>query len=294
MDFFYNITWTFFIYAFIGWCAEVIYAAVTLGYFVNRGFLSGPVCPIYGFGVLIVLGALSPLADNLLLLYLGSVVLTSLLEFLAGFLLEKLFSQRWWDYTDMPFNIGGYVCLKFSLLWGLGCVLVVKVAHPAIVRLYSLIPRPIGIGILILFSLAIVTDAAAAGVKAVKFKRGLQQLEEISSRLKTLSDALGSGVAGGTLAVVEIKDKAAVKLDDLKDKAQTGLDELREYTADYKDKAAGELHEKINALKTRQEELTANFKSRYRRILRAFPSMRSTKYRERLEQIKESIHLKKH
>ena len=94
---FYHLLWFFFVYAFLGWCAEVGYAATKTGKFVNRGFLNGPWCPVYGFGVVIVLGCLAPLSGNLPLLFLGSVALTSALEWLTGFVLEKLFHQRWWD-----------------------------------------------------------------------------------------------------------------------------------------------------------------------------------------------------
>lgn len=102
----YLTLWIFFVYAFLGWCTEVGYAALRTGRFVNRGFLNGPVCPIYGFGVIIVLWVLEPLAEHILLLFLGSVVLTSALEWVTGLVLEKLFHQRWWDYSDEPFNVG--------------------------------------------------------------------------------------------------------------------------------------------------------------------------------------------
>ncbi|MFQ9473221.1 MAG: putative ABC transporter permease [Oscillospiraceae bacterium] len=126
----YHLLWIFFIYAFLGWCTEVSYAALKTGRFVNRGFLNGPVCPVYGFGVVIVLWVLEPLRGNLLLLFLGSVALTSLLEWLTGFVLERLFHQRWWDYSQEPFNLGGYICLRFSIAWGLACLFVVKLLHP--------------------------------------------------------------------------------------------------------------------------------------------------------------------
>ena len=77
----YNIMWYFFIYAFLGWCTEVSFFAVKTGKFVNRGFLNGPVCPVYGFGLVIIIVALTPLKENLLLLFLGSVVITSSLVF---------------------------------------------------------------------------------------------------------------------------------------------------------------------------------------------------------------------
>ena len=131
---FYEYLAFFVIYAFLGWCAEVIFNAVNTGHFVNRGFLNGPVCPIYGFGMVIVVLCLTPLQKNWLLLFLGSMVLTSALEWLTGYVLKKVFHTSWWDYSDQPFNIGGYICLRFSILWGLGCVMVMYLVHPMISR----------------------------------------------------------------------------------------------------------------------------------------------------------------
>lgn len=89
-------------------------------------------CPIYGFGMVIVLYALTPLADNTLLLYLGGVILPSALELVGGWALYKLYRTRWWDYSDYPFNIGGYICLEFCLLWGVGTLVVMRIVHPII------------------------------------------------------------------------------------------------------------------------------------------------------------------
>ncbi len=131
----FELAWFFLIYACLGWCAEVIFHICNSGKFVNRGFLNGPVCPIYGAGVLIILLCLSPISYNFMLLFAGSVLLTSALEFVTGFVLERFFHQKWWDYSNVPLNIKGYVCLKFSLLWGVACVFIVKVVHPIVERL---------------------------------------------------------------------------------------------------------------------------------------------------------------
>ena len=100
----YHILAFFLIYSCLGWCVEVVYAAATTGQLVNRGFLNGPVCPIYGFGMILVLFFLTPLEDNLLLLYLGGVILPSALELVGGWALYKLYRTRWWDYTGKPFG----------------------------------------------------------------------------------------------------------------------------------------------------------------------------------------------
>ncbi len=107
----------------------------------NRGFLNGPVCPIYGFGMIIVLFTLTPLVDNLLLLYIRRRHPAQCLELVGGWALYKLYHTRWWDYSDFPFNIGGYICLEFSLLWGVGTVVVMKARSPHHCGLVDMVPR---------------------------------------------------------------------------------------------------------------------------------------------------------
>ena len=134
---YYEICSDFLIYSFLGWVLEVIYHAVQKGVIVNRGFLNGPVCPVYGFGVvgfLMVLKSINPAVaiedTSIILLFAGGTVFCSAVELLAGWLLDKLFHMRWWDYSDEPFNIHGYICLRFSLLWGVACVIVFGILFP--------------------------------------------------------------------------------------------------------------------------------------------------------------------
>ena len=190
----YEACWIFMIYAFIGWIVEVVYVGLNSGHFVNRGFLNGPYCPIYGFGVLIVVSLLSPFQDNLIPLFLGSVLLTSTLEFSTGFILEKLFSRKWWDYSDVPFNLMGYVCLKFSILWGLGCVFVLKIIHPHIHDIIQFVPAKIGSPLLLISIIWIVVDLAATIDLAWNEKKNLRVLEESAKKMRKISDNLGKGV----------------------------------------------------------------------------------------------------
>ena len=187
MEELYLIVWIFFIYAFLGWCTEVSYAALVTGEFVNRGFLNGPVCPVYGFGVVIVLTCLTPLADSLPLLFLGSVALTSALEWLTGFVLEKLFHQRWWDYSDQPFNLSGYICLRFSVAWGFACMFVVKLLHPTVLLTVRLIPRTLGVMLLAALGGVMAVDLAATVATIVKLNRRLEQIDELAAKIKEAS-----------------------------------------------------------------------------------------------------------
>lgn len=128
---FYELLWYFSIYSFLGWCMEVVFCTVRTGKLVNRGFLNGPVCPIYGFGMVIVLAVLGRFSDNIALLFFGGMVLTSALELVGGWALKKFFHTTWWDYSEKPLNIGGYICLQFSLAWGVCVVLAVRFLHRA-------------------------------------------------------------------------------------------------------------------------------------------------------------------
>ncbi len=125
----------FFLYSFLGWCSEVIFATLKTGKFVNRGFLNGPVCPIYGTGVVLLLLCLMPLKKYPWAVFFVSVILCSALEFLTGFVLEKIFHKKWWDYSNRKFNIGGFICPEMSLLWGIAAIAVLYGIQPTFAAL---------------------------------------------------------------------------------------------------------------------------------------------------------------
>ena len=122
----------FFIYAFIGWCLETFYAFTVFGHFVKRGFLFGPICPIYGFGAVLLIINLSKIKGNNFKKFIVAMLVFSAFEFIASWILEVVFHQRWWDYSDAIFNIQGRICLSFSLLWGIIGVLFANFIHPFI------------------------------------------------------------------------------------------------------------------------------------------------------------------
>ena len=128
---YFQICLYFLFYSFGGWVVEVIFHAVALGKVINRGFLNGPVCPVYGFGVLSVFALLNTIQSGGHVMSEGMIfvfgfVLATLVELIAGWLLDVCFHARWWDYSDKPLNFHGYICLEFSLIWGLAIVMVVK------------------------------------------------------------------------------------------------------------------------------------------------------------------------
>ena len=127
-----NIFLAFVIYSFLGWISEVIFAFYKHGKFVNRGFLHGPFCPIYGIGVVLTTSLLDDFKGNIIILFVLSVLITSILEYATGYCLEVFFKSTWWDYSNKKFNIGGKVCLAFSLLWGVACLFIVLAVNPIV------------------------------------------------------------------------------------------------------------------------------------------------------------------
>lgn len=120
------------IYAFIGWLLETFYAVTTLGHFVKRGFLYGPLCPIYGWGAIILISVLQKYKSNSLKLFFYSAIVFSLFEYTVGFALDALFAAKWWDYTNDFMNLNGRISIFFSFAWGIIAIIFINHVHPFI------------------------------------------------------------------------------------------------------------------------------------------------------------------
>lgn len=136
----YDIVYLFAFYSFCGWCLEVAYYFKNEKRFVNRGFLKGPFCPIYGCCIVTLVFLLDSYRKNIPLLFLSAFFITSIMEYITGFILEKIFKAKWWDYSDDPFNIHGRVCLPYSLFWASAEVVIITIINPIIVKAIYNIP----------------------------------------------------------------------------------------------------------------------------------------------------------
>lgn len=186
---FYQLLWLYMIYSFIGWCGEVVVTAVKRHRFVNRGAVSGPFCPIYGLGAAVVAVFFPELKGNPLFLFLGGMVVNTFVEYVTGRIMEMSLHKKWWDYSDQKFNLGGYVCLKTSVLWGICTVLMIYVLNPVFTGLVGLIPKLWGEIILwVLFGLLIVDFIGTViAVWGLKKKNGrIDQIREGLGRTSKL------------------------------------------------------------------------------------------------------------
>ena len=132
----------FIIYSILGWLMETCLCSFKQKKIVNRGFLIGPYCPIYGWGALIIILTLTKYKNDPFIIFGMALLICSILEYFTSWLMEKFFNARWWDYSTQKFNLEGRICLKNSILFGLGGVLVLLVFQPIIENLLSYVPRP--------------------------------------------------------------------------------------------------------------------------------------------------------
>ena len=285
----YQLLGLFLIYSFLGWCTEVSFAALSKGEVVNRGFLNGPVCPIYGVGMIGVLLLLTPLSDHVFLLFLGGMVLCTLVELIGGWILKQVFDTRWWDYTDEPFNLGGYICLRFSILWGLAVTFVVKLVHPALLGLVNMTPDMLGVGQEGLLYGLFMTDLVMTLVTIIGIKRRIREMERVAAALHavgdTISDRIGNTALAADARLDEMKESGQEKMAEGKEKVAAGIGSGQEKVArgrqKLETKVSGTLEElqaRRVQLEERQKRLLAEYRSRRsfmtRRLGRAFPAIR--------------------
>lgn len=277
MSIYYSILY-FFVYGFLGWCTEVIFAAFKQHRFVNRGFLNGPICPIYGVGVTLVIACLEAFQSNLLLLYISSVILVTVLEGVTGWAMDKLFHNKWWDYSKLPFNIGGYVCLLFSLIWGVACVFIVYFVHPLIHQVLSLIPHTAGIALIAILGITLLSDMIVTTSAIVKFNQYLELLKHITDELHAISNQIGAELYQNVMHVLDMQESSRQKLDDVKLEVSE------------------EIRMQIVELKTRAQNLGEKVPKPARRLLKAFPKLESRNYKAQLELFRQKLeqHLGRH
>ena len=187
--FFIKFFLAFIIYAFIGWILEIIYTYIRTKKVINRGFLIGPYCPIYGMGCILITLLLKKYYDAPIVLAIMSMIICSILEYLTSYAMEKVFKARWWDYRDRKFNINGRICLETLVPFGIGALVIMFVVNPFIVNLLNIIPDIIiyilFISIFVMFVLDIIISFNAISKIRISSKKILEDsTEEITKHVK--------------------------------------------------------------------------------------------------------------
>ena len=217
--------------------------------------------------------------DNLLLLFFGSMVFTSLLEFIAGFAMERIFHDKWWDYSNNPFNIKGYICLEFSIIWGIACVLVVDIIHPIIMKLVNALPHTLGLWLMGALYVLLVTDAVLTLVELLKLPKRFKAMEELEAAITAVSDAMGENIYDSVERGRQRSEAFNEKHPDIAEKSREYMADMLEKRNEINQKAKEREDANKEALAARKAELEAKLarlKGRnivHRRIAKAYPQL---------------------
>ena len=258
------------IYSVLGWCGEMIYCSAGQRKLCEkRGFLNGPLCPIYGHGALVVLLCLDGGCENPLLTFLLGAVLTSAVEYVTSFAMEKLFHMRWWDYSQFRFHLNGRICLLNSALFGLASVFLCHAANPLVTAwLTGLFAVGVGTPLALLLLAVYLADIVLSVRSAIQIGSRLAKLhaiyDELSQRLEALKAEAAQSVHTHLEPIAERADDLASRLENARAEAQ----------------------QKLRALCDRQDFFE-------RRLLRAFPSLRSVSHADALKKLKENLHTRR-
>ncbi|MBC3515581.1 hypothetical protein H8K20_04095 [Neobittarella massiliensis] len=270
-------------YSFVGWMCETVYCSVIQRKLVNRGFLGGPVCPIYGFGALAVIFCLTPVRKSPWAVFLLGMLLTTCLEYFTSWAMEKLFHTRWWDYSQFKLQINGRVCLLNSLEFGALCLFVMYVLHPRVETMFGALP------VWALWTLAAVllalfiVDSAVTLRALLGLDRDTASFAQVAQELRLKLEE--SGVTAGAEEFIE---RVEGYFDGKKEQLAQLAAELEERRDDRRAQRGAGLQKLLARLQAlSQEESFAK-----RRLRRAFPHMRSTRYSDQLAKLHQSLRQK--
>lgn len=150
---------SFVFYSFLGWCFEMVHMGITTKEIVNRGFFNGPVIPIYGVGMMLIIFLLEGIKDHVLLTTVAIIAICSILEYFTSFLMEKLFKMRWWDYEKKPLNLNGRICFETMTLFTIMALIGIYKINPAFVKFISSLNTNTLIIISMILAILFITDA---------------------------------------------------------------------------------------------------------------------------------------
>lgn len=267
----------FYIYCFFGWIIESIYVSVCTGNWVNRGFMRGPVIPIYGTGAIIILFAVIPFRTSPILVLIIGTIAASVLEFVTGFVMERIYKVRYWDYSDKPFNLCGYICLFNSLCWGVLSILLIYLVHSwvekGVLFLNDMVLLSIDSGISSLF----IVDLFNSSTTAVELKKMLANSQKLKDDLMNVHNKMiefNTAIANGKEKMDELKKMSLQEL------YISARDNITNIALDEDSPELQNLKKKLDSLKDKYyKRMLAEDKAKFK-LLKNNPKAVSYKYKE--------------
>jgi len=304
----------FFIYGFLGWCYESAYVSFKHKQWVNRGFVRGPLLPLYGSGAILLLFVTIPFRENLFLMFVSGAIGATILEYVTGVAMEALFKVRYWDYSKRKFNFQGHICLAATTLWGVFAIVIVKVVHRPIEHLVMSLPETMVEIFVMVVTVVFAADFALSFKAAMDIRDVLIKLEEVQREMERMQKRLDVILAFAEDSREQVVMNTYERLDELTESLEERFarvkelrekldakieEEIRERSEEWKERKE-EWKGKSDAYKEELEELRINFKVNvekrfqllhrkdfFRRdMIRSNPSMVSKQFKEALEDVK--------
>lgn len=291
----------FILYSFAGWVYESILVSCQERRLVNRGFLNGPLCPIYGTGAvagIVVLGNVK----HPLVVFLVSMVGASILEYATSWAMERLFHARWWDYSHFRFNLNGRVCLLGAVVFGLGGVVIVDVVQPPVERVTDMIPVQVVHVLVAVLVLLTVLDTVVTVVGIVDFEQSLERFRSAVSKYGgAMREKVEDAVSGATDLVAGATGKASGVASDMAASVIDGASGKLGGMPGSVGQAVGQMGQRVGESWQNGKEMSAEFMLRIkdtadavfnhqqRRMIASFPRLKTTRYNETLQQLRETM-----
>ena len=263
----------FIIYSFLGWLMETVACFLSTKKFTNRGFLLGPCCPIYGFGVLLIVILLHKYQKDPLILFIMAIIICSLLEYITSWLMEIIFKNRWWDYSNRKFNINGRVCLIGAVVFGTLSLILIKLVHPLVLKMIGMMNDTLFHTIVIALAVIFITDNVITIAGFCHFDK---KIKKFADEFKIQKEKLSENIK--------------VKTEDITEDIKVKAENIKAKTENIKNKTNIQVPSVFSDI---QENLAKKFNFQEKRMLKAFPKFKSINYNEVLEDLKEKLKIKR-
>lgn len=285
----------FIVYCFFGWIFESVYVSLKKRHFVNRGFLRIPMLPLYGTGAVMMLWVSLPVKESLVLVYIAGVLAATVLEYVTGFAMERLFKMKYWDYSGQHCQLHGYICLSSSLAWGGLTILLTEVIHNPIERLVLGMSPLIEYGIILVVGTIFIMDTVQSTKAAFDLGRVLESMTKMRAELEDLQVQLALLKESTIQKVANMRESAQETFDaiDLNSNQHLEFSELKIAAAEHTTRMMEELQRKITSLSENRLSLFQRLTAHKIRILRDNPSATSRRFSEAFHEIKDILESKR-
>lgn len=290
-----TVQWLFFFYTycFLGWCFESAWVSFKSRKLVNRGFMRGPFLPLYGSGAIMMLVVSMPFQDNVLLTYFAGVVGATVLEYVTGVTMEALFKVRYWDYSNLPFNFQGHICLTSSIAWGFLTILMTRVIHRPIEQFVLAIPGRALSYVTALLTIYIVIDFTLSFKAALDLRDILVKMQRVKEEMERMQRRLDVIIAFNNDEKEQKRQERELSLSELSLGLKQRFASLKEsiqlkpaaYEEEVREEVA-ELRGKFSHYPDPQENYKQMLDFYKRDMIRNNPTMVSRKFKNALEELK--------